>query len=230
MKHPKLFKIFVLAAAGTALVLGSGCNSTKAAATYQRPAPPVTARSEPIFAGEGEQLVGYQTADGQIIRTGDVGAQIAQMAMNLPTEPWFSAILPDLFGPNPEEVRNGLIMYGAKLDAWAKRAVRVEPTITEIEFPDGTAFKQTSGGFYFHPDPVPDMPKFMSGLQRLGIGGQEIITAMLSWFVFDFAKTSSNNQTSTANAGAAAATSAAEAGFAAGAEATATGVGLGAGL
>jgi len=157
---------------------------------------------EPIQAA---RLEGYRVSggvmDGQIIRSGDFAMQAGLMAQSLPTENWFSEMIPTLFGVDPTEAKTTLMMYGQQLQAWALRQVilKVNPTTIIHTLLDGSSLKIITGGFEFkfHPDTVPPLPAMMSGLQRLGITGREILGGLLAYFVFDLAKTNSNNSAAT---------------------------------
>ncbi len=179
-------------------------------------------------------LLGYQVdggyMDGRIIRSGDFAMQAGLMAQGLPTEPWYAQMVPTLFGVDVEEARNTFMMYGLQLQAWALRqvVVTVNPTKIIHTLLDGSKLEIVTGGFSFefHPDEVPPMPKLLSGLQRLGITGREILGGLLAYFAFDLSKTNSNNAAATSQS----AISGAQDAFEAGAGTAFEGVGLGAGI
>ena len=225
----------------------AGCNTIhKATAPDDAPAvkmdrpitirPVVEGRGTPI-AVQGEdgetRLLGYEATsdefDGVRFTSDDIAMQMGMMAQGLPTESWFADLLPDLFTTDVEEVRAGIVMYGARLQMWAKTVVRIgsftvgSTSITQtllngdemvIETP---TFETPEIRFPTSQPPAP--PKFMSGLQRLGIGGAEILSGLVSYFAFDVAKESiaANREASATTA------DAAQAGFDSGADAATTG-------
>lgn len=157
---------------------------------------------------EETQIIGYEASgaqfDGMMFSTDDVAMQMGMLAQGLPVENWFQASLPDLFGPNIEEVRSDIIKYGAQLQMWALTIVEVHPfettgiTITQKMLNGDEMVIQTPGFktplIRFPTSQPPEPPKSLSGLQRLGIGGAEILSGLVSFFAYDVLR---NNATPT---------------------------------
>ena len=137
---------------------------------------------QPVETAEGETGV---VLGGQFYNSDSIAQQTAMYAQGLPTEPWYTKVLPNLFSVDIEEVRVGLMLYGIQMEAWRETIVNIEfPTVTH---PDGTTLG--GGSVRFPTSQPPDPPEFMSGLQRLGITGQQILTGFLAWMTIDLAKT-----------------------------------------
>lgn len=167
--------------------------------------PPVAVGSDADGDGEVDDatLIGYQASGGQfgegvVFGTDDIAMQMGLMAQGLPTENWFQAILPDLFGPNIEEVRSDVVMYGARLQMWALTVAEMGPVVI-----GGTTIRQellsgdtvtietpaiTTAPVRFPTSQPPAPPESLSGLQRLGVNGSMLISGLISFFAFDFAK------------------------------------------
>lgn len=154
------------------------------------------------YEGPDNVVDGYRVSgsqmDGVIIGTDDIAMQMGMLAQGLPTENWFQAILPDLFGPNIEEVRSDVIMYGAQLQMWAKTVVEIgafkvgSTKITHILL-DGSELIIETPSFEtpvirVPTRDVPPIPRSLSGLQRLGVDAQTLVSGLIAFFVFDFAK------------------------------------------
>lgn len=201
---------------GAVLLLLMGCSGERGPRVVQAPAMTV----QPVVGLTGE-VIG-SNINGIYAANDDIAMQMALMAQGLPTEPWYTKILPDLFGVNEEEVRTGLMMYAVQVQAWRETVVKVE--LPSYTLPDGSTVG--GGGFRFAPYPVPAPPEFMSGLQRLGVNGMQILTGFLGYLALDGAKhAASQNAQAGRDAG-----NAAAAGFNAGANSTLNGVNAGAAI
>ena len=176
--------LITLAIIGIALALMGCASNEHRKVQYDNPI-----RVSNVLDEEGD-VVGM-SVDGQFVSADSIAMQTALFAQGLPVEPWYTKILPDLFGANVEEVRTGLMLYGVQMEAWRETIVHIEhPTVT---LTDGTVLG--GGKIRFPTSQPPGPPKFMSGLQRLGITGQQILTGFLAWMTIDLAKTSVNQPT-----------------------------------
>lgn len=157
--------------------------------------------------GDGEvdqtRLIGYQASGGQfgegvVFGTDDIAMQMGLMAQGLPTENWFQSILPDLFGPNIEEVRADVVQYGARLQMWALTVVEMGSVVIEgtrivQKLLNGDEVEITTptirtAEIRFPTSQPPEPPESLSGLQRLGVNGSMLVSGLVSFFAFDFAK------------------------------------------
>ena len=131
---------------------------------------------------DGDDVIGM-TVDGQFVGADSIAMQTALFAQGLPVEPWYTRILPNLFSTDPEEVRTGLMLYGIRMEAWRE-------TIVLVEFPTVHSGEVTVEGasIRFPTSQPPEPPEFMSGLQRLGITGSQILTGFMAWMAFDLSK------------------------------------------
>lgn len=204
----------ILALVCLAVILVAGCGTTNTTNTGNgatmaspiRQGQPI--EFEPLVKGGGQplpqvaEIVGYRVGNSQLegvtIGSDDVAMQMGLLAQGLPTENWFQEILPDLFGPNIEEVRSDVIMYGAQLQAWMKTVAEVgsfkigKTTITH-EFLNGdvTTIETPSletPAIRIATRDVPTPPRSLSGLQRLGVDAGTLVSGLIAFFAFDFAK------------------------------------------
>ena len=150
-----------------------------------------TTRENRVQYGEPIQVREVVDEDGAVgVKAGDrfysadsIAMQTALFAQGLPVEPWYTRLLPNLFSTDPEEVRTGLMLYGIQMEAWRE-------TIVLVEFPTVHSGDVTVEGasIRFPTSQPPEPPEFMSGLQRLGITGSQILTGFMAWMAFDLSK------------------------------------------